>query len=209
MGFKKKKTRNYGHLQGIKTVEKIIKAALKNKLKYLTLYTFSTENWKRPKKEIKFLFKILENYIDNELSNLIKKKIKIKIIGDLKKIPQNLIKKLRNTEKLTSKNTKLQINVALNYGSRNEIIYAIRKINNKKIKITEKNINQNLYTKGAPDPEILIRTGNTNRLSNFLLWQLQYSEIFFEKKYWPDFNQNDFRKILIKYNKTKRNFGGI
>ena len=208
-GLKKKKTRNYGHLQGIKTVEKIIKAALKNKLKYLTLYTFSTENWKRPKKEIKFLFKILENYIDNELSNLIKKKIKIKIIGDLKKIPQNLIKKLRNTEKLTSKNTKLQINVALNYGSRNEIIYAIRKINNKKIKITEKNINQNLYTKGAPDPEILIRTGNTNRLSNFLLWQLQYSEIFFEKKYWPDFNQNDFRKILIKYNKTKRNFGGI
>ena len=208
-GLKKKKTRNYGHLQGIKTVEKIIKAALKNKLKYLTLYTFSTENWKRPKKEIKFLFKILENYIDNELSNIIKKKIKIKIIGDLKKIPQNLIKKLRNTEKLTSKNTKLQINVALNYGSRNEIIYAIRKINNKKIKITEKNINQNLYTKGAPDPEILIRTGNTNRLSNFLLWQLQYSEIFFEKKYWPDFNQNDFRKILIKYNKTKRNFGGI
>ena len=135
--------------------------------------------------------------------------IKIKIIGNLNKIPSNLIKKLHKVEESTKKNFKLQINVALNYGSRNEIIYAIRKINNKKIKITEKNINQNLYTKGAPDPEILIRTGNTNRLSNFLLWQLQYSEIFFEKKYWPDFNQNDFRKILIKYNKTKRNFGGI
>ncbi len=208
-GIKKNKTRNSGHIQGIKTVEKIIKASLNKKLKFLTLYTFSTENWKRPKKEIIFLFKILESYIDNELKNLIKKKIKIKILGDLKKIPLNLLKKLKKTESLTKRNTRLQINVALNYGSRQEIVQTLQKINKKKIKIDEKSICHNLYTRDIPDPDILIRTGNTNRLSNFLLWQLQYSEIFFEKKLWPDFNQNDFYKILKKYTKIKRNFGGI
>ena len=208
-GLKKNKTRNHGHLQGIKTVEKIIHASLKKNLKFLTLYTFSTENWKRPKKEIKFLFRILESYVDKELKNLIKRQIKIKIIGNLKKIPKNLIKKLRKTEELTKKNTLLQINVALNYGSREEILKAFQSINKKKLKMSQETISQNLYTKYIPDPDILIRTGNTNRLSNFLLWQSQYSEIFFEKKLWPDFNQNDFYKILEKYNKIKRNFGGI
>ena len=208
-GLKKNKTRNHGHLQGIKTVEKIIHASLKKNLSFLTLYTFSTENWKRPKNEINFLFKILESYIDKELNNLIERKIKIKIIGNLKKIPKNLIKKLKKTEKLTKKNTLLQINVALNYGSREEILKAFQRIYKKKLKMTEETISQNLYTKYIPDPDILIRTGNTNRLSNFLLWQSQYSEIFFERKLWPDFNQNDFYKILEKYNKIKRNFGGI
>ena len=208
-GLKKKKSRNYGHLQGIKTVEKIIQASLKIRLNYLTLYTFSTENWKRPKKEINFLFKILENYIDKELNNLIEKNIKIKIIGDLKKIPHKLLKKLRKTEDETKKNKSLQINVALNYGSRKEIIEALQKINKKKLKISENLISKNLYTENIPDPNILIRTGNTKRLSNFLLWQLQYSEIFFEKKLWPDFKQEDFYRILKKYNKIKRNFGGI
>ena len=208
-GLKKKKTRNYGHLQGIKTVENIIKATIKKKINYLTLYTFSTENWKRPKNEISFLFKLLENYIDKEFKNIIEKNIKIKILGDLKKIPSRLISKLKKIEKLSKTNTKLQINVALNYGSRQEIVYALRKINKKNHKINEKKINSNLYTNNIPDPDILIRTGNTNRLSNFLLWQIQYSEIFFEKKLWPDFNQNDFYKILNKYNKIKRNFGGI
>jgi undecaprenyl diphosphate synthase len=208
-GLKKNKTRNHGHLRGIKTVEKIINASLKKKLNFLTLYTFSTENWKRPKTEINFLFKILEKYIDKELNNLIKRKIKIKILGNLKKIPVNLIQKLKKTEKLTKKNTFLQINVALNYGSREEIIKAFQKINKKKLNINEQNISQNLYTKNIPDPDILIRTGSTNRLSNFLLWQSQYSEIFFERKLWPDFNQSDFYKILDKYNKIKRNFGGI
>ena len=208
-GLKKKKSRNYGHLQGIKTVEKIIQASLKIRLNYLTLYTFSTENWKRPKKEINFLFKILENYIDKELNNLIEKNIKIKIIGDLKKIPNKLLKKLRKTEDETKKNKSLQINVALNYGSRKEIIEALQKINKKKLKISENLISKNLYTENIPDPNILIRTGNTKRLSNFLLWQLQYSEIFFEKKLWPDFKQEDFYRILKKYNKIKRNFGGI
>ena len=208
-GLKKKKSRNYGHLQGIKTVEKIIYASLKKKIKFLTLYTFSTENWKRPKTEINFLFNILEDYIDKELKNLIKRKIKIKIIGNLKKIPINLINKLKKTEEFTKNNTLLQINVALNYGSREEILNAFKSINKQKSRISEKTISENLYTNNIPDPDILIRTGNTNRLSNFLLWQSQYSEIFFEKKLWPDFNQNDFSKILEKYNKTKRNFGGI
>ena len=208
-GLKKNKTRNHGHLQGIKTVEKIIHASLKKNLKFLTLYTFSTENWKRPKTEIKFLFRILESYVDKELKNLIKRQIKIKIIGNLKKIPKNLIKKLRKTEELTKKNTLLQINVALNYGSREEILKAFQSINKKKLKMSQETISQNLYTKYIPDPDILIRTGNTNRLSNFLLWQSQYSEIFFERKLWPDFNQNDFYKILKKYNNIKRNFGGI
>ena len=208
-GLKKNKTRNYGHLRGIKTVEKIVQEALKKKLKFLTLFTFSTENWKRQKTEINFLFKLLENYIGKELKNLIKQNIKIKIIGNLNKVPSNLKKKLKKVEILTKKNFKLQINVALNYGSRQEIVSTLKKLNKKKTLINEKTISQNLYTKNIPDPDILIRTGNTNRLSNFLLWQLQYSEIFFEKKLWPDFNQRDFSKILDKYNKIKRNFGGI
>ena len=208
-GLKKNKTRNYGHLRGIKTVEKIIKASLKKKIKFLTLFTFSTENWRRPRKEINFLFKLLEQYIDKELNKLIEQNIKIKIIGNLNKIPSNLKKKLKKAEVLTKKNFNLQINIALNYGSRQEIVFTLKKLVNKMSQINEQIISQHLYTKNIPDPDILIRTGNTNRLSNFLLWQLQYSEIFFEKKLWPDFNQRDFYKILEKYNKTKRNFGGI
>ena len=208
-GLKKNKTRNYGHLRGIKTVEKIIKASLKKKIKFLTLFTFSTENWRRPRKEINFLFKLLEQYIDKELNKLIEQNIKIKIIGNLNKIPSNLKKKLKKVEVLTKKNFNLQINIALNYGSRQEIVFTLKKLVNKMSQINEQIISQHLYTKNIPDPDILIRTGNTNRLSNFLLWQLQYSEIFFEKKLWPDFNEKDFYKILEKYNKTKRNFGAI
>ena len=202
-GLKNNKSRNYGHLRGIKTVEKIIQASLKKKLKFLTLFTFSTENWRRPKSEINFLFKLLEQYIDKELNKLIEQNIKIKVIGNLNKIPSNLKKKLKKVEVLTKKNFKLQLNVALNYGSRQEIVFALKKLNKKISQINERVISQHLYTKNIPDPDILIRTGNTNRLSNFLLWQLQYSEIFFEKKLWPDFNQRDFYKILEKYNKTK------
>ena len=208
-GLKKNKTRNYGHIRGINTVEKIIHASLKKKIKFLTLFTFSTENWRRPRREINFLFKLLENYIDKESKKLNEQNIKIKTLGDLNKIPLNLIKKLKKVEILTKKNCGLQINVALNYGSRQEIVLTIKKLIKKNSLINEKTINQNLFTKKIPDPDILIRTGNTNRLSNFLLWQLQYSEIFFEKKLWPDFNQTDFYKILEKYNKIKRNFGGI
>ena len=208
-GIKNKKSRNFGHKQGIKTVEEVLEASIKKKIKYLTLYTFSHENWKRPKVEINFLFNLLEDYIDKELSSIDKKKIKIKILGNLSKFPSKLKNKLKLIEKKTSQNTLLQINLALNYGSRQEIIHSIKKVIKKTKNITEKSISNNLYTAAIPDPDILIRTGNTNRLSNFLLWQLEYSEIFFVKKLWPDFSKRDFYKILTKFNKIKRNFGGL
>ena len=174
------------------------------------MYTFSSDNWKRPKIEINFLFTLLESYIDKEFDNLKKKNIKIKILGDISKFPEGLKMKLRKVEKKTDNNSLMQINLALNYGSRQELINAFKKIIfNKKKKITENLISNNLYTKNIPDPEILIRTGNTNRLSNFLLWQINYTEIFFVKKLWPDFNKNDFNKILNKFNRIKRNFGAI
>jgi len=208
-GLKKKKSRNYGHKEGIKSVEKIIVAAIESKIKFLTLYTFSTENWKRPIREINLLFKLLENYLDKELENLKKKKIRIKVLGNISRFPFNLKKKLKNAENVTKNNTKIQINIALNYGSREEIINSIKRLTKSSMQINEKNISNNLYTKNIPDPEILIRTGNTNRLSNFLLWQSIYSEIFFEKKLWPDFNKNDFKKILKKFKNIHRNFGGL
>ena len=207
-GLKKKKSRNSGHKAGLDTVQKVIEVSLRNDIKYLTLYAFSTENWKRPKQEIKYLFKLLENFLTNEINNLVKKKIRLKIIGK-KNFSLKLNKLISNAEKITKKNTKLQVNLALNYGSKNEIINSIRKIHRKKLKINIKNISKNLYTEDIPDPDILIRTGNTNRLSNFLLWQIAYTEIFFVKKLWPDFNNNDFKKILQKYYSLKRNFGSI
>ena len=208
-GLKKKKSRNLGHKAGLISIEKIIKSAIDNKINYLTLYSFSTENWKRPKKEVNFLLKLLENYIDNKLNEFIKNKIKIKIIGDLSKISKKLIKKLKNVEKLTSLNSKIQINVALNYGSRQEIIKSMKEVKKKSISFNQKNISKYLYTGNIPDPDILIRTGNTRRLSNFLLWQLMYTEIFFEKKLWPEFNKNDFNQIIKKYKKIERTYGGL
>ena len=208
-GLKKKNSRNYGHKQGLKAVEKIITAAIKNNTKFLTLFVFSTENWKRPIKEINYLFYLLSNYIDKEINNLIKKKIKIKIIGNIRQFPFHLKSKIKKVEKLTKFNTKIQINMALNYGSRQELISAFKKLKKKSLIIDELNINNNLYTKGIPDPEILIRTGNTNRISNFLIWQCIYSEIFFVKKMWPDFNEKDYENIIKKFKKINRNFGGL
>ena len=208
-GLKHKKKRNAGHRAGLDTVEKIIKESLKSKIKYLTLYTFSTENQKRPKEEIFFLFKLLENFLTKKINSLITNGVKLKIIGDKKFFSAKLRTILKNSEKKTFKNDKLQINLALNYGSKNEIINAARIICKKKIKFTEEKINENLYTKNIPDPDILIRTGDTKRLSNFLLWQLAYTEIFFEKKLWPDFDTKDYIKILNKFKKLKRNFGNI
>ena len=209
-GLKKKNSRNLGHKQGIIRVEEVINQSIKKKIKFLTLYTFSSDNWKRPKIEINFLLNLLENYIDKELNNLKNKNIKIKVLGDISKFPISLKTKLRKVERKTNNNTLIQINIALNYSSRQELINAFKKINyNKKKIITEKLISNNLYTKNIPDPEILIRTGNTNRLSNFLLWQINYTEIFFVRKLWPDFNKNDFNKILKKFYHIKRNFGAI
>ena len=207
-GVKNKNSRNAGHKAGLNSVEKIIKETINQKIKYLTLYAFSTENWKRPKKEIRYLFDLLENFLLNRIGDLHKKNIKLKIIG-VKNFSNKLNKLLKLSEKKTSTNTRLQINLALNYGSKLEILNAIKKLTNNKDSINEKNLSKYLQTKNIPDPEILIRTGNTKRLSNFLLWQLAYTEIFFEKKLWPDFNEKDFIKIIKKFKKIKRNFGKI
>ena len=207
-GRSKGKSRNFGHKEGLKTVEKIIKETLKNKIKYLTLYAFSTENWKRPKNEINYLFSLLNNFLSKKIKGLNEEKIKFYVIGK-KKFNKKLNRLLNYSEKLTSKNKRLQINLALNYGSKSEIIRAINFIKKKKLGINEKNVSKNLYTSNIPDPDILIRTGNRKRLSNFLLWQLAYSEIFFEKKLWPDFNEKDYNKILNLFKKIKRNFGKI
>ena len=209
-GLKKKKSRNFGHIKGIKSVETIVKSSLIKKIPYLTLYTFSTENWRRPESEINFLFDLIRTHIKKNLKKIIKQGIKINIIGKQKKLPSDIIQSLKLIEKKTKKNNAITINLALNYGSKEEIVDACRKFafeKNKKIDI--KNFQKKLYTKNMPDPDILIRTGGTRRLSNFLLWQLAYAEIFFIDKLWPDFNENDFNKIISKFHKIKRNFGEI
>ena len=208
-GLKKKKSRNSGHKAGLNTVENIIKHTIKNNIKFLTLYAFSTENWKRPQKEISFLFNLLQNFLKKKTNKLNKNGIKLKIIGDKSNFSNKLKKALLNSEKITKNNKKLQINLALNYGAKNEILNAISLIKKKKISFTENNINKNLYTNDSPNPDILIRTGNTKRLSNFLLWQIAYTEIFFEKKLWPEFSTQDYNRILEKFKQLKRNFGSI
>ena len=208
-GIKHKKSRNLGHREGLNTVEKIIKSTIKSKVKYLTLYAFSTENWKRPQNEIKFLFKLLDSFIDQKINEFNKNNIKLKIIGNINVFNKKLKKKLKKSEQITKNNKRLQVNLALNYGSKSELINAFKKINKNKLNINIKNIEKYLYTSNILDPDILIRTGSTHRLSNFLLWQLAYSEIFFEKKLWPDFKENDYNKILKKFKNTKRNYGNI
>ena len=207
-GLKYKNSRNAGHKAGLNTVEKIIKETIKNKIKFLTLYAFSTENWKRPKKEINFLFNLLENFLTNRIDDLHKQNIKLKIIG-VKNFSSKLNKILNSSEKKTSKNRKLQINLALNYGSKFELINAFKNLLRSTDKINEKNLTKYLQTKNIPNPDLLIRTGDTKRLSNFLLWQIAYSEIFFEKKLWPDFTEKDYNKIIKKFKNIKRNFGNI
>jgi len=207
-GLERNKSRNFGHKEGLNSIKDIIDISLENKIKFLTLFVFSVDNWKRPNEEINYLFNLLSNFLTNNLNELNKKNIKLKFIGK-----KNFTKKMNNllnkSEQITKNNTDLQINVALNYSSRSEIITSIKKIIYKKLAITEDNVTNNLFTKNIPDPEILIRTGNTHRLSNFLLWQLSYTEIFFEKKLWPDFRGKDFIKIIKYYKKIKRNFGKI
>ena len=207
-GIKNKNSRNAGHREGLKTIEKIIKQTIKKKISFLTLYAFSTENWKRPKKEIDYLFNLLEDFLTKKLDEFHKNKIKLKIIGT-KNFSPKLNRLLKYAEKKTFNNKTLQINLALNYGSKSELIDALKRLKNSNKKVTEKNLIKYLQTSDIPDPDFLIRTGNTKRLSNFLLWQLAYSEIFFEKKLWPDFNEKDFDKIIKEYKSLKRNFGNI
>ena len=207
--LQKGKSRNYGHQCGLRAIEKIVDYSIKKKISYLTLFTFSSENWKRPKKEVNFLFKLLENYFKKNLLKVIRNGIKVKIIGNKSRLASNLRKIIKLAENKTRKNKKISVQLALNYGSKQEIINSMKIVNKKKQKITIKNFEKNLYTSGFPDPDILIRTGGQRRLSNFLLWQIAYAEIFFVKKMWPDFNNNDFQKILNKFKKIKRNFGNI
>ena len=207
-GIKHKNSRNAGHKAGLNTVEKIIKASIKNRIKHLTLYAFSTENWKRPKKEVNYLFNLLEDFLIKKIDKFNKQNIKLNILGT-KNFSKKLNFLLKKAEKLTSKNTKLQINLALNYGSKIEIIEASKKLIKSKKKFNELNFVKYLQTKDIPDPELLVRTGDTKRLSNFLLWQIAYSEIFFIKKLWPDFNEKDYFKIIKKYRSIKRTFGNI
>ncbi len=206
-GNKKNRNRNSGHFAGVKTVKKIVEASIKLKIPIVTFYVFSTENWKRPKTEINFLFNLIKSYFNSELENVIKNGIKIEIIGEVSKLPNKLKTILKETVKKTKKNKKIVVNLALNYGSKKELINTFKKIKFKKI--TEKLVRNNLYTKSIPDPDILIRTGGKKRLSNFMLWQLAYSELYFLDKLWPDFSSEDLSKVLKNFYKTKRNFGGI
>ena len=209
-GLKKKKSRNFGHLKGLESVEKIIVASIKNKIPFLTLYTFSTENWKRPLKEINFLFDLIRKSLKKNLNKIIKQGIKVNVIGSSRGLPYDIKKTINLIEKKTKNNRKISLNLALNYGSKEEILNACKLLFKDKNKIINiKNFETKLYTKNIPDPDILIRTGGNKRLSNFLLWQLAYTEIFFVDKLWPDFGENDFNKIINKFYKIKRNFGKI
>jgi len=207
-GLKYKNSRNAGHKAGLLSVERIIKETIKKNIKFLTLYAFSTENWKRPEKEINYLFDLLENFLSKKLNKLNNQNVKLNILGN-KNFSKKLNILLKTAEKKTLKNSGLQVNLALNYGSKTEILEAFKKLKKNKKKFTENNLKNYLHTKDIPDPDLLIRTGNTKRLSNFLLWQLSYSEIFFVKKLWPDFNETDYLKVIKEFIFIKRNFGNI
>ena len=204
-GKKRNKGRNFGHLKGVETVKKIVSCSIKLKIPIVTFYVFSSENWKRPKREVFYLFKLIKNYFSKEIKNIISQGIKINILGEINRLSADIKSTLKKTEELTYNNKKIIVNLAINYGSKIEILNALKKTK----KLTIKNFKKNLYTKNLPDPDILIRTGGHQRLSNFLLWQLAYSELFFLKKLWPDFNSNDLIKIIKKYKTSKRNFGGV
>jgi undecaprenyl diphosphate synthase len=205
-GKKRGKGRNYGHLKGVETVKKVVRFSIKLNIPIITFYVFSSENWKRPKKEINYLFKLIKQYFLKEIKSIMSQDIKIKLLGEINKLPSDIKKTLKISANKTKKNKKIIVNLAINYGSKNELINAINKTNNR---INIKNLEKNLYTKGMPNPDILIRTGGHQRLSNFLLWQLAYAELFFLKKLWPDFKENDLRNIINKFKQSKRNFGAI
>ncbi len=208
-GKKRGKSRNYGHLKGVDVIQNLVKFSIKKKIPILTFFTFSTENWKRPKKEISFLFKLIENYFNKEIYNLKKNGVKINILGNIRSLPNKIKKCLIKSINITKDCKKIKVNLAINYGSHYEILNAFKILKKNKIKVSMRNLEKNLYTKGMINPDLLIRTGGKNRLSNFLLWQLSYSEIYFVKKLWPDFTVNDFNRVLDHFKKVKRNFGKV
>ena len=209
-GLKKYNDRNKGHFYGLQNINKVIKNCIKLHIKYLTLYTFSTENWNRPKKEIEYLFFLFKFFYQKNFNKINKNNIRIKFIGDLKNIPADLKVIIKKIQEKTKNNNRITVVFAFNYGAKSELINAFKKIHkNKNNKISEKLISNNLYTKNIPDPDILVRTGGEKRLSNFLLWQLSYAELFFIEKNWPDFNFLDLKKIVNKFRGIKRRFGGL
>jgi len=211
----KKKPRIYGHKKGVDRVREIVEFCRNNKdIKLLTLYTFSSENWLRPKLEINGLMRLIKTTIENQINDLIQNGIKIKIIGDISSLPRAVYDKLIESMELTKDNDKLILNLAINYGSRNEIINAVKtiatQVKNNDILIDEINeelLNENLYTYPAPYPDLLIRTGGESRISNFLLWQIAYSEIIINNKYWPDYKASDLKFDLDQYSLKERRFG--
>ena len=209
-GLKKYNDRNKGHFYGLQNINKVIKNCIKLHIKYLTLYTFSTENWNRPKKEIEYLFFLFKFFYQKNFNKINKNNIRIKFIGDLKNIPADLKVIIKKIQEKTKNNNRITVVFAFNYGAKSELINAFKKIHkNKNKKISEELISNNLYTKNIPDPDILVRTGGEKRLSNFLLWQLSYAELFFIEKNWPDFNFLDLKKIVNKFRGIKRRFGGL
>ena len=207
-GIKKNQSRNFGHLHGVQTVQKIVRESINLKIPVITFYVFSTENWKRPKSEINYLFRLINLYFLKELKNIIKNNIRINIVGKKTNLPKIIINRLNEVTKKTKNNKKIIVNLAINYGSKSEIIYACKKVLKKKEIVSEKNIQKYLYI-NSPNPDVLIRTGGKKRLSNFLLWQIAYTELYFLDKLWPDFNKKDLIKIINNYKKIKRNYGGI
>ena len=205
-GKKRNKGRNYGHIKGVETVKKVVTNSIKFKIPIITFYVFSSENWKRPKKEVTFLFKLIQNYFSREIESIISQGIKINILGDINKLAKDIKLTLKKTIKFTKNNKKITVNLAINYGSKNEIFQALKKTKNN---LSVKNFEKNLYTNSMPNPDILIRTGGHQRLSNFMLWQLAYSELFFLTKLWPDFDSNDLKKIINTFKQSKRNFGAL
>ena len=209
-GLKKYNDRNKGHYFGLQNINQVIKNCIKLKIKYLTLYTFSTENWSRPEKEVDYLFFLFKYFYKKNFKKINKNNIRIKFIGDLKNIPKDLKIIIKNIQDKTKRNTAITVVMAFNYGAKSELINAFKNILKiKKNKINEELISNYLYTKNIPDPDILIRTGGNKRLSNFLLWQLSYAELFFVDKNWPDFNFLDLKKIVNTFSKIKRKFGGL
>ena len=205
-GKKRNKGRNYGHIKGVETVKKVVMNSIKFKIPIITFYVFSSENWKRPKKEVTFLFKLIQNYFSREIESIISQGIKINILDNINKLAKDIKLTLKKTIKFTKNNKKITVNLAINYGSKNEIFQALKKTKNN---LSVKNFEKNLYTKNMPNPDILIRTGGHQRLSNFMLWQLAYSELFFLAKLWPDFDSNDLKKIINTFKQSKRNFGAL
>ena len=209
---KKKKLKGFaGHEKGIDSIQTAVDTAILYNIKFLTLFSFSSENWSRPKKEVKFLMNLMRKYLSDKIKKLMESNISIKMIGEKKKLPKDIVNKINKYQKLTSKNNQLYLNFALNYGSRNEILIALRKIINKHVKkkilINEETISSNLYTKNIPDPDLLIRTSGEKRISNFLLWQLAYTELVFLDVLWPDFKKKHFVDALKQYSKRVRRYG--